>query len=253
MAKQWNQLERLDHKALKKLQAEREKAAKLEAAARERKKYMLYALAVLVFLVLFVVLLFTIRNKKLAREFQEERDSLLVSEVMEFGGTVDFQNNSDWESLNKNVKFSNSYTFRAGEESFVTVQMQLANQVKLYSESEAIINPPTFVSATNNKIKQEVVELRRGELTATVSLEGRDVMCIETAGIRVTGQSGLFKVIYKADDGKGEVVVKNGLVEVNKINSDSKAVKITGFYKVTFEDGEISSPSQASIIQYDWR
>ena len=253
MAKQWNQLERLDHKALKKLQAEREKAPKLEAAASERKKNKLYALAVLVFLVLFVVLLITIRNKKLAREFQEERDSLLVSEVMEFGGTVDFQNNSDWESLNKNVKFSNSYTFRAGEESFVTVQMQLANQVKLYSESEAIINPPTFVSATNNKIKQEVVELRRGELTATVSLEGRDVMCIETAGIRVTGQSGLFKVIYKPDDGKGEVVVKNGLVEVNKINSASKAVKITGFYKVTFEDGEISSPSQASIIQYDWR
>ena len=41
MAKQWHQLERLDHKALKKLQQEREKAAKLATQKAENQKKMI--------------------------------------------------------------------------------------------------------------------------------------------------------------------------------------------------------------------
>jgi len=63
----------------------------------------------------------------------------------------------------------------------------------------------------------------------------------------------LFKVIYDADKNKGEVVVKNGLVEVGKKRGGGRPVKVSGFYKVTFGEGDISTPTQASVIQYDWR
>lgn len=253
MAKQWNQLERLDHKALKKLQAEREKAAKLEAAALERKKNIIMGAVVLFIIILVGVFIHGLRVKAKNKAFQEEREKLTYSSVTEHDGTVEYRISGDWESLFKDIKFNEPYSFRTSEESFLTVLMQLDNQAKLYGETEVTVNPPEFENATTNKVKKEVIELIRGEITAIVSLEGRGVMSIETSSIRIVGQSGLFKVKYNDEEGTGEVVVKNGLVEVSKKDGSSKPVKITGFYKVTFDGDEISNPSQASIIQYDWR
>ena len=48
-------------------------------------------------------------------------------------------------------------------------------------------------------------------------------------------------------------VVKNGIVEVKENSSNSRPIKVSGFYKITFEKGELANPRQASIIQYDWR
>ena len=64
MAKQWHQLERLDHKALKKLQLEREKAAKLAAQQELRQKSIIIGGIIVVALVALVVLCITIKNKQ---------------------------------------------------------------------------------------------------------------------------------------------------------------------------------------------
>ncbi|MBP5467720.1 MAG: hypothetical protein J6Z11_00580, partial [Candidatus Riflebacteria bacterium] len=61
------------------------------------------------------------------------------------------------------------------------------------------------------------------------------------------------KVIYDEKEDKGEGVVKNGIVEVKENSSNSRPIKVSGFYKITFEKGELANPRQASIIQYDWR
>lgn len=252
MAKQWHQLERLDHKALKKLQAEREKAAKMAAAAENRKKQLIVGGGVLLALIAIFILIGVINSKAKIRQFQEDREKLLYSSVTEYSGSAESRKTGLWEPLTANIKFKEEYSFRTMEESSLTVQMQLENQVKLYSDTEVIVNPPTL-EAKENKIKQEVVELTRGEVTAAVSLDGRDLMCIEVANVRIIGRSGLFKVIYKDEEDKGEIVVKNGLVEVSTKSGGEKPVKLSGFYKLTFDNGELSSPSQASVIQYDWR
>ena len=55
MSKKWHQLEKLDHKALKKLQAEREKAAKQAQEAEEKKRKMVIGGAVLFALVVLLI------------------------------------------------------------------------------------------------------------------------------------------------------------------------------------------------------
>lgn len=252
MAKQWHQLERLDHKALKKLQAEREKAAKLAAKAEERKKQLIIAGIIVFCLGLVITLVVVISKRNQEKAHLEERAELLYSSVTEFNGTAEYRKTGLWEALTTNLKFNEAHTFRTSEESSVSVQMQLENQVKLYSGTEAIVNPPTL-DAKENRIVKETVELANGELTCAVSLDGKDLMNIKAAGINVLGKSGLFKVIYNNESGKGEVVVKNGLVEVTKIDSGDSPTRLSGFYKLTFTEEEISSPTQASVIQYDWR
>ncbi|MDD2998646.1 MAG: hypothetical protein PHV05_06250, partial [Candidatus Riflebacteria bacterium] len=123
---------------------------------------------------------------------------------------------------------------------------------KLFSLSEMTVSTPVLVK-TENKIEKELVVLKRGELTAAVSLDGRGILVVESADVSVVGASGLFKVIYDEKKDRGEVVVKNGLVEVGKKRGGGKPIKVSGFYKVTFGGGDISTPTQASVIQYDWR
>ena len=71
MAKQWHQLERLDHKALKKLQLEREKAAKLAAQQELRQKSIIIGGVIVFVFVLLIVLVITIKNKKDAEKREE--------------------------------------------------------------------------------------------------------------------------------------------------------------------------------------
>ena len=253
MAKQWHQLEHLDHKQLKKLQSEREKAAKLAQQAEARKKQMMIGGAVLIVVAVVCALGLIMRNKAIERAYNEEREKLLFSKVTDYSGDVQVRKTGMWSPLNENLNFKEEHSFRANEESNVTVQLQLEYQVKLFADTEAPVRPPVL-EKKENKIVKQIVELQKGQVTCAVSLDGRNIMSVQIANIVIVGQSGLFKVIYDEDGDKGEVVVKNGLVEVSR-NDDksSKPIKLSGFYKVSFEGGELSSPTQASVIQYDWR
>lgn len=252
MSKKWHQLEKLDHKALKKLQTEREKAAKAAQEAEDKKRRMIIGGAVLCGLFVLVVFISIMRNRSAALAFQAERAKLLFSRVVDFTGTVDHRYIGAWEKLNGKLEFDKEYSFKTAEESTVTIQLQLENQIKLFPLSELTVNPPVLADK-ENKIEKEPVALKRGEMTAAISLDGRGLLHIECEDVIVTGSSGLFKVIYDEKKEKGEVVVKNGLVEVSKKRGGGKPVKVSGFYKITFGGGDISTPTQASVIQYDWR
>ena len=253
MAKQWPQLERLDHKALKKLQAEREKAAKAAQAAEEFRKRMFIGAGVLVVFLIVIGLVMFVNKKNAEKARQEARSKLLFSNVTEFSGDVEFRKKATWETLTKNLSFDEEHSFKTDSDSSITIQMQLDNQVKLHSKTEATIKVPVL-DKEENKVNKEGIELTSGEITAAVTLDGRDIMSIDVSNIHIIGQSGLFKVLYDSDADKGEVVVKNGLVQVSRSDDKSTApVKLSGFYKVVFAEGELSSPTQASVIQYDWR
>lgn len=184
--------------------------------------------------------------------FQSERPSLLLSRVSCFSGKVEYRNVDTWATLNENFEFDKKYTFKTDADSTVNIQMQLDNQVKLLPNTEITISPPTLAEDVN-KVEKEPVILRRGELTAAISFDGRRVLEIEVADIVVGGISGLFKVIFDEEKAKGEVVVKNGLVEVNKKLGGDRPIKVSGYYKVTFDKSEIKAPIQADVNQYDWR
>ncbi len=252
MAKQWHQLERLDHKALKKLQQEREKAAKLAEQQALRNKSIVVGAIILFIIIGAIVLGIVLKKRSDAKELEAKREECLYSSVSEFLGTVDYRQRGDWTPLTRNLKFKEEYSFKTSEESSITVLLQKENQIKLYSTSEVLVTPPILekVGAT---VKKQNIELIRGEMTSAISIDGRGLLFIQVSNITIVGQSGLFKVIYNDETDKGEVVVKNGLVEVNINNSSEKPTKISGFYKVSFEKGELSSPTQASVIQYDWQ
>ena len=251
MAKQWHQLERLDHKALKKLQLEREKAAKLAAQQELRQKSIIIGAIVVAACIFLIIICVTIKKKQDANRKEQAREKLMYTNITEFLGTVEYRRKSDWSQLTKNLNFKEDYSFRTSEESSLTMQMQFDNSIKVYSSSEVKVNPPVL-EKNEPKINKQVIDLTRGEITAVISIGGRGLVHIQTSNIYIVAQSGLFKVLYNDEQDRGEVVVKNGLVEVSEINNSSKPVKLSGFYKVTFEKGELSSPSQASVIQYDW-
>jgi len=252
MAKQWHQLERLDHKSLKKLQQDREKQALAQKALEERKKLYIAGGAIAFAVILALVFWQVISKRAEMRQFQEERSKLLFSKVLQFGGKAFFRSLGDWEMLDKPFSFDKEYTFKSEKEGFVVNELQLKNQLKLASGSEMVVPPPELEEKIN-KVKRERVVLTRGEVTASVGVDGRELLEVEAGGIVAMGASGLFKVLFNAAKNSGEVVVKNGLVEVFTRDSPQKRVKVSGFYKVVFSKGQYNSPSQASIIQYDWR
>ena len=251
MAKQWHQLERLDHKALKKLQLEREKAAKLAAQQELRQKSIIIGGIIVAAFIFLIVIGVTIKNKQETNRKEQAREKLLYTNITEFLGTVEYRRKSDWDVLTKNLNFKEDYSFRTSEDSSLALQLQFDNSVKVYSSSEVMINPPVL-EKNEPKINKQVVELIRGELTAVISIGGRGLVHIRAANVNIGAQSGLFKVLYNDEQDKGEVVVKNGLVEVSEVGSTEKPIKLSGFYKVSFEKGELSSPTQASVIPYDW-
>ncbi|MDD3001343.1 MAG: hypothetical protein PHF29_06280 [Candidatus Riflebacteria bacterium] len=250
MAKQWHQLEKLDHKALKKLQAEREKQKIVAQKAEEQKRVMIVGgiiLAVILIVIAFGLMI-SKRSKELA--YKEEREKLYISSVAEKVGNPEFRKIGLWEPVKDNMQFSEDCSFRTNEADSVTVQLQLNNLVKALGNTEMTVLKP-ILAEKENKVEKEVAQLTRGEVTVTIDLDGRDMLEIVAAGVTISGKSGLFKVLYNQEKDYGEVVVKNGLVEV-KSSSDAP-VKVSGFYKVVFSSKKVKQPVQASVIQYDWR
>ena len=125
-----------------------------------------------------------------------------------------------------------------------------SNLIKALGNTEMIVVRP-FLAEKENKVEKEAAELVRGEVTVTIDLDGRDLLEIIAAGVTISGKSGLFKILYNQDKDYGEVVVKNGLVEVK--SQTDEPVKVSGFYKVVFSSRKVQQPVQASVIQYDWR
>jgi len=252
MAKKWHQLERLDHKALKKLQQEREKAAKLAQAAAEKRKIIFIAVAVLVAIVLLVVFGLVLKSQFDAKAVKKAREKLLSAKIIVIKNDVKGRDLGKWEKVKKKFEFSKPYSFRTGKKSSVSVQLQLENILKLSENSEITVDVPEL-EKKEIKVKKETAELKNGELTVSIALDGRDLLDIKVGRVSVKASSGLFKIIYDSRKGKGEVVVKNGVVSVRPARSKAKGTKVTGFYKILFKGNKISSPTQASVIQYDWR
>ena len=218
-----------------------------------------FLLVFFVFGALFVVGSFFIYkyvdNQEKLRETQiiyQKYNFLSTSNVTEYIGSVEFDTNGSWSQLKENLKFENDTSFKTSEDSSVTIKMCGDNQIKLYSKSEFLVKPPEL-DYPNEKVEKQIVKLTNGEITAAVSITGRGILNIEVSDITIIAQSGLFKVLYNAKEDKGEVVVKNGLVEVKENSSGSRPIKLSGFYKATFEKGKLNNPVQASVIQYDWK
>ncbi|RCK79282.1 MAG: hypothetical protein OZSIB_0153 [Candidatus Ozemobacter sibiricus] len=252
MAKQWHQLERLDHKSLKKLQQEREKALQAQKAEAERKRLLITIGAVLAVIICIAIFLVILRNRAAERAFKAERAQLLFASVTDLSGKVLAKSLGDWEIIDKGLRFDQEYTFKTEKEGFLVIELQRKNMLKLLPESELVVFPPTLEDK-ENRVIGELAVLNRGEVTVSIALDGRELLEVEAGGVVALGASGLYKVLYNHQKKSGEVVVKNGLVEVFSRRSPEKRVKVSGFYKVTFQEGQIANPTQASVIQYDWR
>lgn len=257
MAKQWHQLERLDHKSLKKLQVDREKQVQAQKAEGEKKRVFIIVGAVLFVVVAIVLFVIIVMNRAARREFLEKRAELNRSTITDCGGGAFFRTIGDWERVKKGMVFEQEMSFKTEKDGFITVELQLKNQVKLASGSQMTV-PLPVLDEKENKVNRERVTLNHGEITVAISLDGRDLLEVEASRVVALGASGLYKLIYNSNKGTGEMVVKNGLVEVftrtgESGSSPGKRVKVSGFYKVTFNQGTISNPTQASVIQYDWR
>lgn len=252
MAKQWHQLEKLDHKSLKKLQLDREKQALQQKQEADKKRIYIIAASILIALVCGIVFLSILRNRSAEKAYKEEREKMYAVSVAEVKGPVLGRSIGDWEKIAPNFTFDDEFTFKADKGGQMSVKLQLDNVVKLASMSEMTVLKATLHEKENRVVK-ESVKLTRGELTAAISLDGRDMLEIECGGIVAKGASGLFKVLYNQTKGTGEVVVKNGLVEVYSKKSASRRVKVSGFYKIVFDVNQLGNPTQASVIQYDWR
>jgi len=252
MAKQWHQLERLDHKSLKKLQQDREKQVVQQKQETDRKRIMIIAASIIAVIICGVVFLMILRNRAAQKAYQEERAKIYTVGVSEMKGSVLGRSIGDWEKVKSDFTFDDEYTFKVEKDGRLSVTLQQENVVKLASMSEMTVMKATL-HETENRVAKENVSLARGELTAAISLDGRDILEIESGGVVAKGASGLFKVLYNNAKGSGEVVVKNGLVEVYSKKNPAKRVKVSGFYKVTFDSSQLGNPTQASVIQYDWR
>ncbi|MBF0500906.1 MAG: FecR domain-containing protein [Candidatus Riflebacteria bacterium] len=257
MAKQWHQLERLDHKSLKKLQVEREKNVLNQKSDSEKKRVLVIVGAVLFVLLAIAGFVTVIMNRAAKKEFQERREELYKSTVIDARGTTLGRSIGEWEKIKKGTVINGDYSFKTEKDGFLVVELQLKNQVKLASVSEMTVFKPEL-DDKENKVNKERVSVNRGEVTVAVSPDGRELLEVEANRVVALGASGLYKMLYNVNKGTGEVVVKNGLVEVFSRSGEAggfngKRVKVSGFYKVTFQNGQISNPTQASIIQYDWR
>ncbi len=253
MAKQWHQLEKLDHKSLKKLQVDREKAVQALRSESEKKRIYIIIGAVIFGLLCVGFFFYTIRNRVAQREFKEARQVLMKSTVTDVQGVALGRTLGNWEKVSPGLVFDDEeYSFKTEKDGFLICELQLKNILKLASNSEMAVFRPKLDEKINKVIKEKCT-LARGEVTIGIALDGRDILEIEAGGVVALGASGLYKVLYNSQKNTGEVVVKNGLVEVFSRKNPEKRVKVSGFYKVTFANGTIGSPTQASVIQYDWR
>lgn len=118
--------------------------------------------------------------------------------------------------------------------------MSYDNYIKLYSNSNIISG-------------SSLIELLDGELTTSISKEGKEKILIRVSKINIIGHSGTFKILYNKEKNKGEIIVKNGSAEVIEDNQKQKRVLLSSFYKINFENNSLSDPNKANVTIYNWR
>lgn len=262
MSKQWHQLEKLDHKSLKKVQQERQAAAKAAQADAEKKKILLGVGVVLFCIVVVVVFFVVVRSRQAQQARSELRQRMLRSEVTEVKGRALMRNLGGWEPVKKGMTFDQDMMFKTEADGFVTIHLNhgdvganenekvAGNLLKMHPNSELEVARPTLHD-DENKVIAETARLNRGELTVEMSQTGRELLSIEVGPLKTRGLMGRYKLIYDREKQNGELVVKNGLVETRSPQSE-RPINVTGFYKVVIKQGVVGNPEQAAVINYNW-
>lgn len=264
MSKQWHQLEKLDHKSLKKVQQDREKAVKDQQAAGERKKILIYIGAFLFCVVCGVIFLVIVRNKQAEQARTNLRKKMLSSVVQDVKGRVMKRDLGDWEPVKKGLVIEKEMTFKTEADGILIVHLNhggvlageenpnvAGNLLKLHPNSEFVLQTPKLDEITN-RVQAEEGRLTKGELTVEISQAGRELLRLIVGPATTRGLMGRYKLIYDNAKTNGEIVVKNGLVEVGKVSGGGKPVNVTGFYKIILKGDKVGNPEQAAVINYNW-
>ena len=193
------------------------------------------------------------RNTKLQNDINDK----IRCYIIDYEGEVDIQNNGKKIKYSDNYSFLENHLFNTHDKSKVKIKMTFGNTVKVLPNTE-IIAKPSLYNKDNlavQDIKEAHIELNKGEITSEIvdTKEGKGNLIIEVSDLKIIGIYGLFKVIYDKESDKGKVIVKNGLVKVNKKNLKTNHIKVSGLHELSFKKGEFDIPYQSNIIQYDWK
>ncbi|MBU1109145.1 MAG: hypothetical protein KKB51_20880 [Candidatus Riflebacteria bacterium] len=192
----------------------------------------------------------TINPNGSASDMSDENFPFTCKVIGEIAGGF-YLDGSTWQPITQDQVFTKSAKLKSSEKFTLEVELPKGNKIKLFNESIVEIFSP--IRSKPGKLAQ-LCSLESGEANFAISLDGRELLTCRIGDGEVLGASGLFKIIFDLKNQSGEVVVKNGLVEVITSNTpDHKNFKISGFYKSMIENGKFSSPTQASIITYSWR
>lgn len=164
--------------------------------------------------------------------------------VKDVSGRVMVQLNSHWKLLEKSDVLIAPVCIKTGKNGRLKIELTSKNELKLAPNTEIQVKP--------TKSFKQACQLYNGELTVSLSKEGRDSLLIILEEFNILGCRGLFKVFYATEKGEGKVVVKNGFVEVTKGLRNDEVVKCQSFYEIYLKNGLIGEPQQATIIKYDW-
>ncbi len=187
---------------------------------------------------LFIFIIFSVTTIYSKSYAQTEPQAI---KSIEYEGNVEYKTAEKWLPLKeKDTDISGELMLKTNEDSTANLQMSFDNIIKMY--------PSTTIKSNSSSIN-----LIHGEITTAISIIGRKHLEIQVSNVKIIGQSGLFKVLYNQERDLGEIIVKNGLIEVYNTNEKGKPIKLSGFYKIMFEKGILQNPVQASVLQYDWR
>lgn len=210
----------------------------------------------LVFLLLLPVIFYCFKSAEKqieeSRSFQKERSKLSFSKILTSTGIAYYNSSADWKRVSNDFSFNKEQGFKTEKESFVVLGLPLENEIKVFPNSELVVLA-TEMDGRKNLVKREKAFLDHGEVTVCIALDGRDVLEIEAGGVVALGKCGLFKVLFNSENKVGEVVVKNGLVELYRKDEPQKRKILSAFNKIVFSNEKCELPQPASIIQYEWK
>ena len=178
------------------------------------------------------------KQRKTFKQYEENKTGTI--HLDKYKGEVNYGKSDDWKPVTSELNFSDESYVKTSTDSYLELKMPYDNYIKLFSN-------------TNLNLGTSLINLLDGELNTAISTEGKEKLLIRISKINIIGRSGVFKVIYNKESDKGEIVVKNGSVEVIEDNQEQKTVLLSGFYKVTFENDKLSNPTQAKVTDYNWR
>lgn len=168
-------------------------------------------------------------------------------EVISVKGRASVEKVDEYQQLLPGQVLTGSYVFQTEQGAKVELRLLNNNRISLLENTEIKIQPGPCM--TNDNI-EDVMTLINGKVLVNISINGRGSLCAKIGSTLFNPSSGTSKMIFEQEAGNGEVIVKNGLVEV--LQTSEEPFRISGFYKVDISGDHVSSPYQASIINYQW-